>query len=121
MVCALTTGLRNLPHSKDRNVMPFFQKHGLLNIQGAGRGQSPPPPIMLFRSFVGIHIKKLRYTCKPTSMSFVPTKYLNRILKEIAVLKCENSNNSQLARIYLDFLNVNCSVGILSFIVAYNE
>ena len=35
--------------------------------RGAGAIPPPPPP-MLFRSFVG--------TCKPTSMSFVPTKYL---------------------------------------------
>ena len=44
---------------------------------GGGRGATPPPPIMLFQSFVGTFRNlSLHHTCKPTSMSFVPTKYL---------------------------------------------
>ena len=35
----------------------------------------PPPPIMPFRTFFGM-IWKFVGTCKPTSMSFVPTKYV---------------------------------------------
>ena len=31
----------------------------------------------------------------------------NKILKEIAVLECENAKLSKLARIFIDFLNVS--------------
>ena len=41
---------------------------------GAGR-QSPPPPNNAFSEFCR-YIWKFVATCKPTSMSFVPTKYL---------------------------------------------
>ena len=33
----------------------------------------------------------------------------NRILKEIAVLECENAKLSKLTRIFIDFLNVSVS------------
>ena len=61
---------------------------------GGGGAIPPPPPIMLFRSFVGTFGNLSVHDCKPTSMSFVPTKFLkytNKILKEIAVFKCENA------------------------------
>ena len=44
---------------------------------GGGKAPPPPPPIMLFRSFVGrFGNLSVGPTCKPTRMSFVPTKYM---------------------------------------------
>ena len=57
---------------------------------GGGGGACP---VMLHRSFVGTYILTLS-VCVPTRMSFVPTKYIcstNNILKEIAILECENA------------------------------
>ena len=43
---------------------------------GGGGGGNCLTPIMLFRSFVGTFGNLSVHVCKPTSMSFVPTKYL---------------------------------------------
>ena len=61
---------------------PVPKSEAEMKQKGEGSGTSYekelPLPIMLFRSFVGtfgnlsVHV----HVCKPSSMSFVPTKYL---------------------------------------------
>ena len=59
-----------------------------------GVDSPPPPPNNAFLEFCR-YIWKFVGTSKPTSLSFVPTEYLkpstNKILKETAVLECENA------------------------------
>ena len=70
---------------------------------------------MLFQSFVGTFGGKNIYkSCKPTSMSFVPTKYLKyqqniQRNSSFRMQKCEKilSSLAPFARIYIDFLNVS--------------
>ena len=61
---------------------------------GGGKGPMapPPPPIMPFRSFVGT-FGKFVDTRKPTSMSFVPTKYpkYQQNIERNNTLVCKNA------------------------------
>ena len=71
---------------------------------GGGKEGGQLPPIMPFRSFAG-YICKFVGTCKPTSMSFVQTKYLKyqqsiERYRSFIMLKCEQYLTS-LARIFV--------------------
>ena len=48
---------------------------------------------------------------------------IDKILKEMTVSECENAKNflSSLARIFIEFPQCYCFVGILSFIVPYHK
>ena len=61
---------------------------------GGGGGAIAPPPNNAFSEFCR-YICKCVGTCKPTSMSFVPTNYpkYQQSIEKIAVLECENANN----------------------------